>query len=277
MSSTILLTTMAAVCKATAAGLRLSFCLHRWVLLVSLCLAAASAHPAEIRMAAASNFVSTLHRLVTEYTRTQPGFSARISAGASGKHFAQIRQGAPFDVFFCADDQLTRALAHSGHAVAESRFVYAQGQLVLWSKDPARIEGDGLALLRTGSFGRLAIANPRVAPYGAAAKGLLQQARLKLQPGQLVTGQSLGQALNFVTTGNASLGLLAASQVIAYEREHGPGSRWTPESSSYPQIVQEAVRLTGTDRPQGAQAFLDWVRYDTRAHAVIEADGYALP
>lgn len=235
---------------------------------------------AEVRIAVAANFSPTLEHLVTQYQSQYPDFRARISSGSSGKHFAQIRQGAPFDLFFSADDQRTADLADSGEALPDSRLVYALGQLMLWSNDPELIPEDGLALLQSGEFRRLAIANPRVAPYGVAAEALLDNAGIQLQPHQLVTGQSISQAFTFVRSGNAELGLVAASQVIVQERQQGGepmGSRWLPPADSYPPIVQEAVILqAGADNPWAA-AFMHWVRCDQAAHAILEQDGYLLP
>lgn len=231
----------------------------------------------ELRIAVAANFTATLERLVETYTNQHLDFSASISSGASGKHFAQIRQGAPFDIFFSADNELTAQLVESGHALAGSRDVYATGVLVLWSPDPKKIPADGLRLLRSAEFRHLAIANPRTAPYGVAAESLLQNADINVPRGKLVTGQSLGQAFTFVTSGNAELGFVAASQVIAYERDKAAGSRWTPELNSYPSIVQEVVVLSASKQPKAAQLFIDWVRNNADAHAIISADGYGIP
>jgi molybdate transport system substrate-binding protein len=204
------------------------------------------------------------------------GVRFAISGGSSGKHFAQIRQGAPFDIFFSADDQRTADLVASGHAVAGSRFVYAEGVLALWSPDPGLIPEDGVVFLKTGDYRHLAIANPRVAPYGAAAEAVMNAHGIEPGPGRLVTGQSIGQAFSFVTTGNAEVGFVALSQVIRHERQHGVGSRWIPGPDSYPPIVQEAVLITTARDPAAARAFLDWVRTSEAARQIIESDGYRL-
>lgn len=242
-----------------------------------LLLASPLSAAAELRIAVAANFTSTLESLVKTYASTHPDFSASISSGASGKHFAQIRQGAPFDIFFSADNQLTAQLVESGHALANTRAVYATGVLVLWSPNPKKIPADGLSLLRSGEFRHLAVANPRTAPYGAAAENLLQQANIQIPKRKLVTGQSLGQTFTFVTSGNAELGFVAASQVIAYERNNPAGSRWTPEQGTYPAIVQEAVVLSTSKQPKIAQAFIEWVLTNPEACSIISADGYGIP
>jgi molybdate transport system substrate-binding protein len=247
----------------------------RPILFLMVLLAAAPAMAAELRVAVAANFTATLDRLVEGYG-PENGVRFAISSGSSGKHFAQIRQGAPFDIFFSADDRRTADLVASGHAVADSRFVYAEGVLALWSPDPGWVPEDGLAFLKSGEYRHLAIANPRVAPYGAAAEAVIHAHGIEPGPGRLVTGQSIGQAFSFVTTGNAEVGFVALSQVIRHERQHGVGSRWIPGPDSYPPIVQEAVLLTTARDPAAALAFLDWVRTSEAARQIIESDGYRL-
>jgi molybdate transport system substrate-binding protein len=249
--------------------------MRRLILACVLLLAAAPAAATELRIAVAANFTATLDRLAEVYG-PERGVRFAISSGSSGKHFAQIRQGAPFDLFFSADDQRTADLVASGHAVADSRFVYAEGVLALWSPDAGRIPMDGATFLNAGEYRRLAIANPRVAPYGVAAEAVMRALGIELPAGRLVTGQSIGQAFNFVTTGNAEVGFVALSQVITHERQHGTGSRWIPAPGSYPPIMQEAVLLTTARDPDAAAAFLDWVRHSEVARAVIESDGYRL-
>lgn len=246
--------------------------------LILLCLTLFAAMPAaatELRIAVAANFATTLERLVEIYG-PENGVRFAISSGSSGKHFAQIRQGAPFDLFFSADDQRTSELAASGHAVADSRFVYAEGVLVLWSPDAGRIPEDGEAFLKGGDYRRVAIANPRVAPYGVAAEAVMIAHGVGLEARRIVTGQSIGQAFNFVTTGNAEVGFVALAQVIAQERQHGAGSRWLPDAGTHPPILQEVVLLTAAREPDAGRAFLDWVRTSETARAVIRSDGYRL-
>lgn len=231
---------------------------------------------AELRVAVAANFAATLERLGEAHAR-EIGTRLVISSAASGKHYAQIRQGAPFDLFFSADDRRTRDLLESGHALPESRFVYAEGVLVLWSPAAGRIPPDGLAFLKGGDYQRLAMANPRSAPYGSAAMALLGRHGIQLPPDRLVRGQSIGQAFNYLVTGNAQAGLVALSQVIDHERRHGPGSRWLPRPEDYPPIRQEVVLLTGAGNPEAARRFLHWIRQDPVAAEIILADGYRLP
>jgi molybdate transport system substrate-binding protein len=229
-----------------------------------------------LRIAVAANFTTTMERLARAYQQ-QHGVASQISSGSSGKHYAQIRQGAPFDLFFSADNMRTADLEEGGHAVADSRQVYALGRLVLWSSDPNRIPEDGAALLASDQYRRLAMANPRVAPYGAAADALLEGLDIRLPRGRVVIGQSLGQTLNFVTSGNAEIGFVALSQANIYEREHGAGSRWLPPEDSYPAIVQEAIVLSASNQQEAALKLLAWMREDPTARAIIEEDGYRLP
>lgn len=250
--------------------------MKRLITVLLLLLTASQATATELRVAVAANFNATLERLAEAYGPAH-GVRFSISSGSSGKHFAQIRQGAPFDLFFSADDRRSADLVASGHAVADSRFVYAEGVLALWSPDPGRIPEDAVAFLNKSDPPRIAIANPRVAPYGAAAKAVMDAYGIAPEPGLLVTGQSIGQAFNFVTTGNTEVGFVALSQLITHERQHGPGSRWLPAAERYPTIVQEAVLLSAARDRHRARAFLDWVRGSEAARAIIQSDGYRLP
>lgn len=247
--------------------------MSRLILVCMVLLAAAPATASELRIAVAANFTATLERLAETYQQ-ENGVRFAISSGSSGKHLAQIRQGAPFDIFFSADDQRTADLVASGHAATDNRFVYAEGVLALWSPEAGRIPADGAAYLKEGDYRRLSIANPRVAPYGAAAQAVMRAHGIELPAGRMVTGQSIGQAFNFVSTGNAEVGFVALSQVITHEREHGAGSRWMPAPESHPPIVQEVVLLTTVRDPEAADAFLDWVRTSEVARKIIESDGY---
>lgn len=247
------------------------------LLALLLVFGAAPAAGAEVvRIAVASNFAATLERLARAYEETT-ATRLVISAGSSGKHFAQIRQGAPFDIFFSADDQRTRDLVAGGQAVADSRFVYAQGTLVLWSADAALVPEDGARFLGEGDYQRLAMANPRLAPYGAAAAAVLADLDITLARGRLVMGQNIGQTFNFVTTGNAEAGFVALSQVLNYERDHRAGSRWSPDPGSYPPILQEAVLLTEATAAAEGRNFLQWIRDSAEAREIIASDGYGLP
>ncbi|MCC5795336.1 MAG: molybdate ABC transporter substrate-binding protein [Chromatiales bacterium] len=247
------------------------------LLLCSLLLAPPSSAGQELRIAVAANFAGTFDQLSALYSEQHPGVSFIVTSGASGKHYAQISQGAPFDLFFSADDRMPAELAANGHALEQTRTAYAEGVLALWSGDPGRLGDQGADWLRGGEWRRIAVANPRVAPYGAAAMAVLDGLGIETGRGRVVTGQSVGQAFAFASSGNADAAFVALSQVIGLERQSGPGSRWLPEPDSYPPIRQEAVVLRAARDPRLAHAFLDWVLSDARAQAVIRDAGYRLP
>src|SRR5688572_6192465 len=170
------------------------------------------------------------------------GHTVLISAGSTGNHYAQIRNGAPFEAFFSADAERPTLLEQQGVAVVGSRFLYAVGRLVLWSPRPSFVDADG-RLLENGSFRFLAIANPDLAPYGAAAREVLTARNLwsLLQP-KLVQGQDIGQTYSFVYTGNAELGFVAYSQLKKPGVEVA-GSYWLVPENLHRPIAQEAVLL----------------------------------
>jgi molybdate transport system substrate-binding protein len=232
------------------------------------------AQAAEIRVAVAANFQDTLQRLAALYAE-HSGHRLTISAGASGALATQIANGAPFDVFLSADVERPAWLEAEGHAVAGSRFVYAYGVLVLWSARSGVVDADG-AVLQRGGFRYLAMADPRVAPYGAAAEQVLRaRGVFDALDGadQLVRGKSIGQTWGQVASGAADLGFVALAQV---RTESGiAGSHWMPPRESYTPIGQAAVLLTRAAEPQAAREFLDWLR-GLQARAVIEQAGYRL-
>lgn len=225
----------------------------------------------QARIAVAANFTEVAHLLAQQYTRLS-GNRIDISAASTGKLYAQIRNGAPFDVLLAADAATPKRLVDEGLAVRSSLHDYAIGRLVLWSRDPALIDGNGDAL-RNRSFPRFAIANPELAPYGAAAREVLQHVGRweALQP-QLVLGENVGQAAQFVFSGNATAGLLPRSLAQESQRQVG-GSSWLIPASWHRPITQSAVLLNrGRDNP-AAIGFLDYLRGDD-ARAIIAAHGY---
>jgi len=249
--------------------------MSRWRLLfpliaVAIGLLSAPAHAGSggnLRIAVAANFAPTLEQLAEDFRRQRP-LAVTLVPGSTGKHYAQIRHGAPFDAFFAADAARPERLEQEGRIVPGSRFTYALGCLALWSPDPDRIDADGRVLAGDG-FRRLAIANPRLAPYGRAAREVLEGLGLwsRLQP-RLVRGENIAQAFQYVASGNAELGFVARSQVV-----DRPGSRWLPAPVSHAPIVQQAVLLRDSE---AGRAFLDFVR-SPAARARIRAAGYGLP
>ena len=247
---------------------------------LTLCLALAlwpSSAPAdEVLVAVAANFASPLAQIAAGFSAAT-GHVIKASAGPTGRFYTQVvAGGAPFEVLVAADAETPARLIASGHAVAGSRFTYAIGQLVLWSARPGLVDDQGRVLDEPQRFGKLAIANPRIAPYGAAALQVLQARGLgeALRP-RLVTGESVAQAHQFVVSGNAELGFVALSQVSTPGRP-AQGSIWRVPQALYHEIRQDAVLLeAGRGRP-AAQALLAYLKSGP-ARALIEAYGYALP
>lgn len=225
----------------------------------------------ELRVATASNFREAMEALADRYEQLHGSRPTPIY-GSTGKHYAQIVNGAPFDAYFAADVERPQRLEAEGRIVPGTRFTYALGRLLLWSPRPDRVDPQGLVLQRD-DFRHLAIANPDLAPYGAAARSVLQRLGRweALQP-KLVRGENIAQTFQFVMSGNAELGFVAGSQLAAPGRSFG-GSSWTPPADFHPPIEQQAVLLS--DTPAG-RAFLDWVRGE-EALTLIRAHGYDSP
>jgi len=200
-----------------------------------------AAQAAEAQVAVAANFAEPIKAIAAVLEKTT-GHTLKISTGASGAFYTQIKNGAPFDVFLSADNERPEMLEKDGLAQPGTRFTYANGKLVLWSVRPGRVDGQG-AVLKAADLGKVAFANPKTAPYGAAALQVLDKLGLKdaLAP-KLVQGESIGQTFNFVKTGNADVGFVAMSQVL----EGGQlkeGSMWVIPQTQYDAIRQDAVLL----------------------------------
>lgn len=222
---------------------------------------------AEIRVAVASNFIAAAQELAQQFER-ESGHRVKLSFGSTGKHYAQILHGAPFDLFLAADVLRPQHLEQEGRIVPDSRFTYALGQLVLWSPTQGMVDPQG-AVLKRGDFRYLAIANPKLAPYGRAAKEVIEALGMQQQlVGRMVRGESVGQAFQFVKSGNAALGLVAYAQV-----QRQQGSLWQIPESLYTPIEQQAVLLT--TRPT-ATAFVEYLRSEA-ALEIIRAYGYRTP
>ena len=226
-----------------------------------------SARAGEVGLAVAANFLQPAREIGAAFA-AKTGHRVRISAGPTGLLYAQISQGAPFDVFLAADQERARRAVEAGHAVAGSRFVYATGRLVLYSATPGLFDDEGV--LRKGAFDRLAIANPATAPYGVAAMETLAVLGVReTLKARIVRGNSIAQTYQFVATRNAELGFVALSQVIG----RPGGSRWIVPEDLHRPIAQDAVLLTrGANKP-AARAFLSFLR-GREAGAVIAKFGY---
>jgi molybdate transport system substrate-binding protein len=228
---------------------------------------------AEVQVAVAANFTAPMQKIAADFEQAT-GHKARLSFGATGKFYAQIRNGAPFEVLLAADDETPARLEKEGAAVAGSRFTYAIGQLALWSAKPGYVDDKG-AVLKQGTFAHLALANPKLAPYGAAAvETLTRLVLLGSIEARFVQGENIAQTYQFVSTGNAELGFVALSQIV----ENGKlksGSAWIVPASWHSPIRQDAVVLTpGKDNPAAA-ALVQFLKTD-QARAVIKSYGYEL-
>ena len=243
-----------------------------WLLVAAL--SVGSSRAAEVHVAVAANFAAPMKSLATAFER-ESGHRAIISLGATGQLAAQIRQGAPYGVLLSADASTPGKLARDGYALAETQRTYAIGRLVLWSRDANYVDAKG-DVLRRDDFRRLAIANPKLAPYGAAATqtlsalGLLDKLRSKI-----VEGANINQAFQFVASGNAELGFVAMSQVMQETRLPN-GSAWIVPANLHEPIRQDVILLAkGKDNP-AAVALLRFL--DSKpARDIIRRYGYELP
>ncbi len=235
---------------------------------------AALAHADEVQVAVAANFTGPMQVIAPLFER-DTGHKVVSSYGATGKFYAQVVNGAPFEVLLAADDETPARMVREGHAVAGTPFTYAIGTLVLWSAKADFVDGKG-EVLKKADFKHLAIANPKTAPYGAAAlqaMGKLGVAE-QLKP-RFVQGENISQTQQFVVTGAAELGFIAYSQVIRNGRI-GSGSGWIVPAKLYDPIRQDAVILArGRDKP-AALALLNYLKSD-KARAIIQSFGYDLP
>ncbi len=226
---------------------------------------------AEVSVAVAANFTAPMQKIAAAFEQDS-GHKARLAFGSTGRFYAQIQQGAPFQLLLAADDETPARLEREGLGLAGSRFTYAIGRLVLWSPQPGLVDDQGL-VLRQGRFDKLALADPKLAPYGAAAiESLTRLGLLQNLQGKLVQGENIAQAYQFVASGNAQLGLLALSQVHADGRL-GAGSAWILPARLHRPIRQDGLLLTpGKDNP-AATALLRYLQGD-KARAIIQAHGY---
>ncbi|MCK6412808.1 MAG: molybdate ABC transporter substrate-binding protein [Azonexus sp.] len=244
---------------------------------VFLCLSAlllSTAHAGEVSVAVAANFTGPIQVIAPLFER-DTGHKLLASFGATGKFYAQIANGAPFEVLLSADDETPARLLREGQGLANTAYTYAIGKLVLWSPNPDLIDTRGEAL-KKGSFKHLALANPKTAPYGSAAMQAMTRLGVldALKP-RFVQGENIGQTHQFVSTGNAELGFVAYSQVIR-NGKIGGGSGWLVPADLYDPIRQDAILLNkGRDNP-AAKALLDYLK-GGKAREVIKSFGYELP
>lgn len=247
--------------------------MSRLLLLAILLLASVVTRADEVQVAVAANFTAPMQQIAALFEK-DTGHKASLAFGATGKFYAQIANGAPFEILLAADDETPARIEKEGLGVAGSRFTYAVGKLVLWSANAELVDGAG-AVLKTGSFKHLSLANPKAAPYGAAAIEAMTKLGVlsEIQP-RIVQGENISQAHQFVVSGNAELGFVALSQVYK-DGKLSSGSMWAVPANLYAPIRQDAVLLAkGRDKPAAA-ALLAYLKAD-KAHAIIKSYGYEL-
>ena len=225
----------------------------------------------EIKIAVASNFAATISGLVEHY-ETISTDKVTLILGSTGKHYAQIKHGAPFDIFLAADSIRPKLLEQDGSALPDSRFTYAIGKLILWSPRAGFIDTEG-DVLELNNFNFIAMANPKLAPYGLAAQQVLQSKNLwAVLKSKTVRGENIAQAFQYVKSGNAQLGFISYSQT-KHPSLAISGSFWEIPSSLYSPIRQQAVLLKDKE---AARAFLEFMKSD-KALEIIHSFGYETP
>jgi molybdate transport system substrate-binding protein len=228
----------------------------------------------QINVAVASNFTAPMKAIVTAFEQ-QSEHRVKLSFGSSGKFFAQITHGAPFELFFSADQTKPKALEESGLIVPGSRFTYAIGALALWSSNPTLLKNNAGAL-KQGQFTKLALANPKLAPYGLAAVEVLEHLALtEHTKAKWVQGENIAQTYQFISTGNADIGFVAMSQIMQ-QGQINLGSSWLIPHELYSPIKQDAALLARGKNSPAAKALLTYIQ-SNQAKAIIESYGYTTP
>ena len=232
-----------------------------------------SAQADEVQVAVAANFSAAATKIAAQFEK-DTGNTVKLSFGATGKFYAQIEAGAPFDVLLAADQTTPGKLVTEGKGVPTTLHTYAIGKLVLWSADAGLVDGKG-EVLKSDKWKHLSVADAKLAPYGQAAKETLAALKLTdaVQP-RIVTAESIGQALQFVQSGNAELGFVALGQVQPPDGSKAPGSMWLVPDNLYTPIRQDAVVIAATKSPKAAAAFVDYLASE-KARVVIKAYGYS--
>jgi len=247
--------------------------LSRLFVVLGAALLVSAAQAEEVQVAVAANFTAPMQAIAAEFEK-DTGHRAVLSFGSTGKFYAQIHNGAPYEVFLSADDATPQKLEQEGATLPGSRFTYAIGKLVLWSAKPGYVDEQG-EVLKQAEFQHLALPNPKLAPYGAAAievmrgMGVLEAA----QP-RFVLGENLPQSYQFVVSGNAELGFLALAQIIK-DGKPIEGSTWLVPADRYAPIRQDAVALVGATGNPAAAALLDYLK-GAKAQETIRSFGYDL-
>jgi len=243
----------------------------RYVFFLFCFLGAGAASAEDVQVAVAANFTAPMQAIAAVFEK-DTGHRARLAFGSSGKFYAQIRNGAPFQVLLSADDETPARLEREGMAVPGTRFTYAVGRLALWSAQAGAVDGRG-EVLRKGGYKHVAIANPKLAPYGAAAVEVMQRLGVveAVRP-KLVQGENIAQTHQFVASGNAELGFVALSQITRDGKLTG-GSAWIVPGDLHTPIRQDAVILAAGKGNAAASALMAYLGSE-KAKAVIRAYGY---
>lgn len=240
---------------------------------LALLIAGHAAWADEVQVAVAANFTAPMQRIAVEFEK-DTGHKAQLSFGATGKFYAQIRNGAPFQVLLAADDETPAKLEKEAMTQSGGRFTYAIGKLALWSAKPGYVDDQG-EVLRKGDFNKLALANPKLAPYGLAAmESITRLGVLSAVESKFVQGENIAQTYQFVSTGNAELGFVALSQVMKDGRI-ASGSAWIVPASLHTPIRQDAVVLAKGQGNAAAGALMKYLKGD-KARAIIKGYGYDL-
>ena len=227
----------------------------------------------EVNVAVASNFAAPVEQIALAFQQ-ETGHKAVISIGSSGKFYTQIKYGAPFQILLSADDETPARLEKEGDTVLGTRFTYATGRLVLWSKKRGIVDDKG-EVLKNGTFDRIAIADPKLAPYGFAAIQTLAKLGIEKQITQkAVWGENIGQTFLFVDTQSTPLGFVALSQVIMDNRLKN-GSAWIVPETLHSPIKQDAVLLLSGKENAAAHAFIKFLK-SNKAQEIIKAFGYQI-
>ncbi|QXP83767.1 molybdate ABC transporter substrate-binding protein [Methylococcus sp. Mc7] len=228
---------------------------------------------AEVNVAVAANFTGPMEKIASAFGR-ETGHKATIAYGTVGKFYAQIKNGAPFEVLISSDAETPSRLEQEGLAIPASRFTYAVGKLVLWSAKPGVVDDKG-EVLKRGAYRHLALANPKMAVYGAAAVDVMNKLGVAsaLEP-KFVLGESVTQAYQFTASGNADLGFVALSQIYQDGR-FASGSHWVVPAELYPRLRQDAVLLAKGRNNPAATELLAYLKSEA-AKEIIRAYGYEL-
>ena len=240
---------------------------------LTVSLIVSSAFAGEVLVAVAANFTAPMQKISTSFEK-DTGHKANLSFGSTGKFYAQIKNGAPFNMLLAADDETPSRIEKEGFGVSGSRFTYAIGKLVLWSKKPGYVDSNG-EVLKLNKFEKIAIADPKLAPYGLAAIETINSIGLTSHlSGKLVQAENIGQAYQFVSTENAQLGFVALSQIYE-DGKIKEGSAWIVPSKHYSTIKQDVILLNSGKDNAAATALMNYLRSE-KAISIIRSYGYEL-